>query len=522
MSTETVPAGAAPPTATTAPARLLVLGPQGAGKAVQSERLAQGLGVPHVSTGDLFREAAHAETPLGRQVKGYLERGELVPDEVVDDVVAERLARHDAQERGFVLDGFPRTAAQAEALVAMVAPADLDLAVWLDVPAEVLLGRLALRRVCRKCGEVYSAERPDRESWACERCGGPVERREDDTPEAIARRLQLSAEQAEPLTAWLSARGNLVVVDGTGTPDEVAEQVLAAVRPALERRRGRPGDVAPRAGRSGAEAGTPAGGRLAALDLSLGLSRKEEERRLKAAQLRLLQLRLVLGGLVGDGTIGPPVCVLFEGWDASGKGGAIRRLVAPLDPRHVRVASFGAPTYDEKRHHFLLRFGPVLPGWGGMAIMDRTWYGRVLVERVEGFATEEQWSRAYDEIANHERTLAAEGMILVKFWMHISHEEQLRRFERRQRDVLKSWKLTDEDWRNRDKRAEYEAAVEEMLERTDHGAGRWHLVEAESKRYARVKVLETTVADIEAGMRTRGFEPPDPAWAKEMARRTDG
>jgi polyphosphate kinase 2 (PPK2 family) len=248
-------------------------------------------------------------------------------------------------------------------------------------------------------------------------------------------------------------------------------------------------------------------GRLDELDLSQSLSRKEEARRLEAAQLRLLQLRLTLGGQIGEGRLGPPVCVLFEGWDASGKGGAIRRLTAPLDPRHVRVASFSAPTVDEKRHHFLLRFSPVLPGWGGMAVLDRTWYGRVLVERVEGFATEEQWQRAYDEIVAHERTLAAEGMVLVKFWLHISDEEQLARFERRRDDPLKSWKLTDEDWRNRARRADYEAAVEDMLERTDHSLAPWQLIEAESKRHARVKVVETVVAEIERGMLERGFDP---------------
>jgi polyphosphate kinase 2 (PPK2 family) len=249
-------------------------------------------------------------------------------------------------------------------------------------------------------------------------------------------------------------------------------------------------------------------GRLDELDLTQSLSRKEEERQLEAAQRRLLQLRLTLGGQIGDGRLGPPVCVLFEGWDASGKGGAIRRLTAPLDPRHVRVASFSAPTADEKRHHFLLRFGPVLPGWGGMAVMDRTWYGRVLVERVEGFATDEQWQRAYDEIVAHERTLAAEGMVFVKFWLHISEKEQLHRFERRRDDPLKTWKLTAEDWRNRARRADYEAAVEDMLERTDHEAGRWHLVPGESKRFARVHVLETTIAAIEEGMRSRGMELP--------------
>jgi polyphosphate kinase 2 (PPK2 family) len=248
-------------------------------------------------------------------------------------------------------------------------------------------------------------------------------------------------------------------------------------------------------------------GRLDELDLTLKLSREEEAARLEAAQQRLLELRLILGGLQGEGRLGPPVLVLFEGWDASGKGGAIRRLVAPLDPRHVRVAQFAAPTYDEKRHHFLLRFGPQLPGWGGMAVFDRSWYGRVLVERVEGFANVEQWGRAYSEITDYERSLSFEGMILIKFWMHISPEEQLARFHRRDKDPLKSWKLTEEDWRNREKWKEYKQAVEDMLERTDHQLARWHVVEAESKRYARVKVLETVIAEIELGMQSRGFKP---------------
>ena len=248
-------------------------------------------------------------------------------------------------------------------------------------------------------------------------------------------------------------------------------------------------------------------GRLDELDLTLRLSRDEEASRVAAAQTRLLKLRLTLGGLVGDGRLGPPVCVLFEGWDAGGKGGAIRRLVAPLDPRHVRVAQFAAPTFDEKRHHFLLRFASALPGWGGMAVLDRSWYGRVLVERVEGFATVEQWTRGYAEIVDFERSLMLEGMILVKFWLHISAAEQLRRFQRREGDPLKSWKLTKEDWRNREQRPAYESAVEDMLERTDHQLAPWQLVEAESKRYARVKVLETLVSEIERGMLARGFDP---------------
>jgi polyphosphate kinase 2 (PPK2 family) len=260
------------------------------------------------------------------------------------------------------------------------------------------------------------------------------------------------------------------------------------------------------------------GGVLAGLDLSPKLTREQEAGRLAAAQDRLLQLRLLLGGQIGDPPqLGPPLCVVFEGWDASGKGGAIRRLVEPLDPRHVRVAQFSAPSYDEKRHHFLWRFWPVLPGWGGMAVLDRSWYGRVLVERVEGFATEEQWRRAYREIVDFERTLADEGMIMVKFWLHLSSAEQLKRFKARERDPLKAWKLTDEDWRNRGKRRQYETAVEEMLDRTEHAAAPWVLVEAEDKRWARVKVVESVVSAIEDGLAARKL-PVLPASRAALAR----
>ena len=249
-------------------------------------------------------------------------------------------------------------------------------------------------------------------------------------------------------------------------------------------------------------------GRLDEVDLTLSLSREEEEAGLKREGERLAQLRLTLGGLIGECRLGPPLVVVFEGWDASGKGGAIKRLVAPLDPRHVRVAQFAAPSEDEKRHHFLGRFWPALPGWGGMTVFDRSWYGRVMVERVEGFAEPEEWGRAYGEINDFERTLADEGTIIVKLWMHISPGEQLKRFEARASDPLKSWKLTDEDWRNREKRPQYEEAVEEMLERTDTESAPWRVIPADSKRYARVETMRLVGEEIERGMRRVGQEPP--------------
>lgn len=243
------------------------------------------------------------------------------------------------------------------------------------------------------------------------------------------------------------------------------------------------------------------------VDLRSKLSGREGRERLAREQRRLLTLRLQIAGLIGEKRLGPPVCVLFEGWDAAGKGGAIRRLTGVLDPRHVRVAEFGAPSEREARHHFLWRFWPALPGWGGMTVLDRSWYGRVLVERVEGFASEREWRRAYKEIVSFERGICDEGMVLVKLWLHISEKEQLRRFRGRERDPLKRWKLTDEDWRNHSHRHDYERAVSDMLRHTDHEQAPWRLIAAENKPYARVAVLTEVIDAIERGLRDVGQEP---------------
>lgn len=243
------------------------------------------------------------------------------------------------------------------------------------------------------------------------------------------------------------------------------------------------------------------------IDLTQTMSKEEAEVRLLRAQRHLLHLRLISGGLIGN-QIGPPLLVLMEGWDASGKGGAIRRLVAPLDPRHYRVDSFGTPSSNDRRHHFLWRFFPSIPGTGGMVVLDRTWYGRVLVERVEDLVDEQGWERAYGEINDFERSMAAEGVIFVKFFLHISEEEQLRRFEGRRDNPLKQWKLTEEDWRIRAQRDRYLEAINEMLRRTDTDHAPWTVIAAESKHFARIAVIETVIAALEEGMRHNGIQPP--------------
>jgi polyphosphate kinase 2 (PPK2 family) len=243
------------------------------------------------------------------------------------------------------------------------------------------------------------------------------------------------------------------------------------------------------------------------VDLTARLDDEEYEARLRSAQRRLLELRLEIGGHLETPQVGPGLLVVFEGSDAGGKGGAIKRIVEPLDPRHYRVSTFAKPSLDEKRKHFLWRFWKEVPGLGQMALFDRSWYGRVLVERVEGYATKEQWKRAYEEIVQFERSLVLEGVIIVKFWLQISADEQLRRFQSRQKDPLRAWKLTEEDWRNRKKVEQYEHPIEDMFARTNHELAPWHVVSGEQKKWARVVVLETLNQRIEEGIAR--FEHPD-------------
>jgi len=189
--------------------------------------------------------------------------------------------------------------------------------------------------------------------------------------------------------------------------------------------------------------------------------------------------------------------LVFEGWDAAGKGGAIRRITGALDARDYEVIATSAPTDEEKARHYLWRFWRHLSRAGRITIFDRSWYGRVLVERVEGFATEDEYRRGYGEINYFEEQLVGHGVLLMKFWMHITKDEQLRRFRDRKRTEYKRWKITPEDWRNRGRWAEYTHAVDEMVERTSTKIAPWTLVEANDKNFARIKVLKTLADRME-------------------------
>jgi polyphosphate kinase 2 (PPK2 family) len=228
---------------------------------------------------------------------------------------------------------------------------------------------------------------------------------------------------------------------------------------------------------------------LETIDLSQSLTREEYVTDLIRYQLQLRQLAFQLYEHKRT------LVMVYEGWDAGGKGGNIKRVTEKLDPRGYEVLTIAAPTGEDKTHHYLWRFWRRLkpPDEKQILIFDRSWYGRVMVERLEGFCTKEEWKRAYREINEFERQLVDFGMIVAKFWIHISQDEQLRRFEARQDTPYKAWKLTDEDWRNREKWDQYEAAVEDMLLRTSTLTAPWTIIEGNDKWFARVKTLRTLV-----------------------------
>ncbi len=227
------------------------------------------------------------------------------------------------------------------------------------------------------------------------------------------------------------------------------------------------------------------------IDLSEGVSDDDYKKILKAEKKRLQELH----GYIYKKKI--PVVLAFEGWDAAGKGGAIRRLSWALDPRGFDVIPVAAPTADELAHHYLWRFWKNIPKDGHITLFDRTWYGRVMVERLEGFAPEVRWKQAFTEINEFEKELSNWGAVVIKFWLHIDKKEQLRRFEDRQNTPEKQHKITDEDWRNREKWDEYEVAVDEMIEKTNTVTAPWVIVEGNDKKFARLKILRTVREALE-------------------------
>ena len=237
---------------------------------------------------------------------------------------------------------------------------------------------------------------------------------------------------------------------------------------------------------------------LSNADLSCSYTKEEYKERLQKLQKKIA----VLHSELYRRRI--PVVLGFEGWDAGGKGGAIKRLTEFMDPRGYVVNPTAAPTEVEKNHHYLWRFWQNMPKAGHIAIFDRTWYGRVLVERIEGFCSKKEWQRAYKEINDMEQDLVNAGTVVLKFWLHIDKEEQERRFRAREKNPDKQWKITEEDWRNREKWDQYEEAVNEMLIRTSTEKAPWIVVEGNCKYYARIKVLETVVNAIEERLKNKG------------------
>ena len=231
--------------------------------------------------------------------------------------------------------------------------------------------------------------------------------------------------------------------------------------------------------------------KLQDIDLNRTLSEETYKEQLKKQQAKLS----VLHNKIYKKRI--PVIVAYEGWDAAGKGGNIRRVAAALDPRGYEAIPIAAPTKDELAHHYLWRFWTRLPKTGHIAIFDRTWYGRVMVERLEGFCASEEWHRAYQEINEFEKELYDWGAVIVKFWLHIDQDEQLRRFTERQNTPEKQWKITEEDWRNREKWPQYEVAVNDMLRYTSTDFAPWNIIESNDKKFARIKALRTLIHAIE-------------------------
>ena len=319
-------------------------------------------------------------------------------------------------------------------------------------------------------------------------------------PELSRRYDRYLAIVAEAVERTSTVAAPWIVVDGS---DRRSRELVVGrtVRDVLRRQLEPDGSAAAEARRADDESGTvrvdhgaAQASALAALDMDRHVSKTHYKKQLAVLQGRVNRL----ARLARERRL--PVVAVFEGWDAAGKGGAVRRLTAAMDVRDYRVIPIAAPSDEERAHHYLWRFWRHLGRAGRMTIFDRSWYGRVLVERVEGFASRPEWRRAYGEIVDFEEQLVDFGTVLLKFWIHITPDEQLRRFEQRESTPYKRWKLTDEDWRNREKWKQYATAVDDMVARTSTGSAPWTLVEGNCKRYARLKVLRTVAEALDEAL----------------------
>jgi len=308
----------------------------------------------------------------------------------------------------------------------------------------------------------------------------------DTWTEVVEQMLERTSTAHAPWTVVESTQGRFRRV-------KVFETVLQAVRTELDRRASLP-KAEPTPMPLPPESPTTEKTILDRADLSQSLEREAYDEQLDELQERLVRLEHELF------VARVPAAIVYEGWDAGGKGGNIRRLTRGLDPRGYEVVPVAAPNDEEKAHHYLWRFWRHIPKAGHITIFDRSWYGRVMVERVEGFCTEAEWKRAFREINEFERQLADFGTVMVKFWLHIDAEEQLRRFEARRETDYKQWKITDEDWRNREKWPQYRVAVADMLQRTSTLYAPWTILEANCKLHARIKALKTVAEALASAL----------------------
>lgn len=448
---------------------LILAGPEGAGRGNLLYTLAEWLdprGVEtfsyHVPTGS---ELAHPhQWRFWRSLPGIgrigLYAGSWYTETLREEARSQRALRHVAQEAGRIRD-FEKLLADGGTLIVKV---------WLQISKEAQGRRLRSLR-----SEPATAWRVTEEDWHHHR---------------IYDRLAKTARLIRAKTDRPGARWNIIDAEDERARDLAVGQLLLDQFRQQQRKFARlPAATVPRKVTPLRPSGVR---RLQALPLDQDLSEKDYD---ALREKWLGRLNRAVRAVLHQGR---SIVFAFEGWDAAGKGGAIRRLTSAIDPRDYSVVPVAKPTAEEKHAHYLWRFWRDVPRDGRLTIFDRSWYGRVLVERLEGFCREDEWKRAYGEINAFERELTDHGTIVLKYWLHVSHAEQLRRFREREATPHKRHKMNAEDWRNRRKRAAYEVAVGDMLALTDRNNAPWHLVPADNKRFARLEVLRTASRQIEA------------------------